>query len=517
MTQSRRLVLENDVLRLEVGTLGGRFHSVRLLEYADRIGPDAKPVELVTQNTYGSGLVFLGTEDLDGLEDELHQVTSHDAHHIELRVERDGVEVTRYVTLDDEGYGARVRVSVVNRSSRAVRPRFEYVWYGRERPANAPDRFMNYQLVASADGELERVMVAGIHSPGFLGGMFGRGASLGDEFLEPVEWAGIESQYFMLAAISEQAAETSAFLGPIAPDTGIVSLRYRAFEVPAQRQIERSYRLYLGPKTARAAGAVDSRLVPAVYVGWSWVRPFVDLFSYMLTWTYENLVHNYGVSIILLTILLRLATYPLTQRSMKSMKKMGVIAPEMKVIQEKHKGDSERLQAEMAALYKRTGINPASALGGGCLPMLLQMPFMLALYFALQSTIELRHAPFMLWIQDLSAPENFFSIAGVPIRPLPLMMGASMLGQQWLTPATGDPQQRRMMMWMNVAFIFLFYQFPSGLVLYWFVSNLLGIGQQLLINRPDAGNPKTPQKESAKPLPKQVAKAKQPAKASAKT
>jgi membrane protein insertase Oxa1/YidC/SpoIIIJ len=96
-------------------------------------------------------------------------------------------------------------------------------------------------------------------------------------------------------------------------------------------------------------------------------------------------------------------------------------------------------------------------------------------------------------------------------------MGASMLGQQWLTPATGDPQQRRMMMWMNVAFIFLFYQFPSGLVLYWFVSNLLGIGQQLLINRPNAGNPKTPQKESAKPLPKQAAKAKQAVKASAKT
>lgn len=511
MTQSRRLVLENDALRLEVGTLAGRFHSVQLLDYADRIGPGAQRVELVTQPSYGTGLVFLGMAGFAGLEDEPHEVVSHDAHHVELRLERDGVEVTRHVTLDDQGYGARVRVSVVNRSSHPVRPRFEYVWYGRERAASAPDHFMNYQLVASTDAELERLMVAGIQSPGFLGGMFGGGGALGDELPEPVEWAGIESQYFMLAAISEQAVETSAFLGPIAPNTGIVSLRYRAFEVPTQRQIERSYRLYLGPKTARAVGAVDSRLVPAVYVGWTWVRPFVDLFSYMLTWTYENLAHNYGVSIILLTILLRLVTYPLTQRSMKSMKKMGVIAPEMKEIQEKHKGDSERLQAEMMALYKRTGINPASALGGGCLPMLLQMPFMLALYFALQGTIELRHAPFMLWIQDLSAPEDFFSIAGVPIRPLPLLMGASMLGQQWLTPATGDPQQRRMMMWMNVAFIFLFYQFPSGLVLYWFVSNLLGIGQQLLINRPDAGNPKTPQKESVKSA------AKEPAKASAKT
>ncbi|MBW2416005.1 MAG: membrane protein insertase YidC, partial [Deltaproteobacteria bacterium] len=228
------------------------------------------------------------------------------------------------------------------------------------------------------------------------------------------------------------------------------------------------------------------------------VRPFVDLFAYLLRWIYNNLVANYGVAIIMLTILLRLVTFPLTQRSMKSMKKMGVIAPEMKVIQAEYKDDSQRMQSEMMALYKRTGINPASALGGGCLPMLLQMPFMLALYFALQGTIELRHAPFMLWIQDLSVPEDFFSIAGLPIRPLPLLMGASMLGQQFLTPATGDPQQRRMMMWMNVAFIFLFYQFPSGLVLYWFVSNLLGILQQLLINRGDDSVPAAPAKTPAK-------------------
>lgn len=521
MTRSERLVLENDALRLEVGTLGGRFHSILLRNYADRIGPDAQPVELVTQPTLGTGLVFLGSKGFVGLEDSVHRVVAHDAHHVELRVERDGVEVTRHVTLDAEGYGARVRVSVVNRSPRTVRPSFEFVWYGRERPSQAPDHFMKYQLVASADADLERVRVAGIQSPGFLGGLLGRGVPTGDQLAAPVEWAGIESQYFMVAAISEQAAESTAFLGPLAPETGIVSLRYPTFDVPAERQIERSYRLYLGPKTARAVGAVDSRLVPAVYVGWTWVRPFVDLFAYMLTWIYDNLVHNYGVAIILLTIVLRVGTYPLTQRSMKSMKKMGVIAPEMKQIQEKYKEDSQRMQAEMMSLYKRTGINPASALGGGCLPMLLQMPFMLALYFALQSTIELRHAPFMLWIQDLSAPENFFSIAGVPIRPLPLLMGASMLGQQFLTPATGDPQQKRMMMWMNVAFIFLFYQFPSGLVLYWFVSNLLGIAQQLLVNRGDGGAPKlkTPAKTPPKPEDTDSAKppSKEPAKASAET
>ena len=132
-------------------------------------------------------------------------------------------------------------------------------------------------------------------------------------------------------------------------------------------------------------------------------------------------------------------------------------------------------------------MNPLSAMGGGCVPMLIQMPFMIALYFALQTSIELRHAPFAFWINDLSAPENLFSIAGLPLRLLPLLMGGSMLLQQRLTPSpNADPQQAQMMTLMSVVFTFMFYQFPSGLVLYWFVSNLLGIAQQLFVNRSPA-------------------------------
>ena len=121
--------------------------------------------------------------------------------------------------------------------------------------------------------------------------------------------------------------------------------------------------------------------------------------------------------------------------------------------------------------------------------MFVQMPFLIAFYYALQSSIELRHAPFMLWITDLSAPENLATVFGLPIRPLPLMMGVSMILQQKLSPqsATADPSQRQMMMWMSVMFIFMFYGFPSGLVLYWFVSNILAVAQQLLFNR---GGPK---------------------------
>jgi len=254
-------------------------------------------------------------------------------------------------------------------------------------------------------------------------------------------------------------------------------------ELPPGQQLERHYRLYFGPKIDALVASVDPRLEAAVIVGWAWVQPLVLVFAQVLDWIYDNVVSNYGVAIILITILLRLAVFPLNQKSMRSMKRMSVIAPEMKAIQEKYREDPQRLQQEMMSMYRRHGVNPITAMGGGCIPMLIQMPFMIALYFALQSSIELRHAPFALWITDLSAPENLFSIAGLPIRPLPLLMGVAMIGQQWLTPSTQDAQQKQMMLMMSAVFTLVFYQFPSGLVLYWLVSTLLGIVQQLLVNQ----------------------------------
>ena len=153
-------------------------------------------------------------------------------------------------------------------------------------------------------------------------------------------------------------------------------------------------------------------------------------------------------------------------------------------------------------LYKQSGVNPL----GGCFPMILQLPVFIGLYYALQSSIELRQAPFMLWINDLSIPETLFMIPGLdlPVRVLPLLMGASMVFQQKLTPTTIDPAQARMMMTvMPVMFTVLFYRFPSGLVLYWFVSNLLGIAHQLWVNR---GRPKPAPKAPAKTSQERSAK-----------
>jgi YidC/Oxa1 family membrane protein insertase len=163
------------------------------------------------------------------------------------------------------------------------------------------------------------------------------------------------------------------------------------------------------------------------------------------------------------------------------MREMQKLQPQMLKLREKHKDDQATLQKEMMELYRRHRVNPLS----GCLPMLLQLPIFVGLYNALVHAIELRHAPFMLWINDLSAPD-WLMIGGIGIPVLTLLMGASMFVQQWLTPQQGDPMQQRMMMIMPLVFTFMFVNFPAGLVLYWLVNNVLSIGQQYLMLRTPA-------------------------------
>jgi len=212
---------------------------------------------------------------------------------------------------------------------------------------------------------------------------------------------------------------------------------------------------------------------------------------------FHVLTRNYGIDIILLTVIVKVLFLPLSQKSMKSMRDMQRLQPQMAKLREKFKDDRERLNKEMMELYRRHRVNPL----GGCLPMLLQFPVFIGLYQALNQSIELRHAKFGLWVRDLSAHEcypwpgqqptlgcNDLSVLGLSIPVLVILMGASMLLQQWLSPSTGmDPAQQRMMMvLMPVMFTVMFVNFPSGLVLYWLVNNLLTIGQQWWTNRANA-------------------------------
>ena len=185
----------------------------------------------------------------------------------------------------------------------------------------------------------------------------------------------------------------------------------------------------------------------------------------------NSITKNYGIDILILSILIKIIFLPLTQISFKSMKEMQKIQPEMNRLKEVYKNDKARLQQEIMLLYKRRRVNPMS----GCLPMVVQIPVFIALYNALQNALEMRHAPFFLWIRDLSAKD--------PIYITPLVMGASMVIQQKMTPSAADPAQAKLMLLMPVMFTFLFLNFPSGLVLYWMVNNVLSIAHQHYMNK----------------------------------
>jgi YidC/Oxa1 family membrane protein insertase len=244
------------------------------------------------------------------------------------------------------------------------------------------------------------------------------------------------------------------------------------------------YSLFFGPKSTKILGEAGYELTKAVNFGWFdfLAKPCVWLMNMLY-----SVIPNYGVAIIILTVLIKIVLWPLGSKSYKSMSEMKKLQPLMKQIREKYKNDKKKMNEETMSLYRTYKINPL----GGCLPMVVQIPVFFALYRMLYQAIELRHAPFFLWINDLSAPDRLFRFNfavpfmeppyGIPV--LTIIMGGTMLLQQKMSPPMGDPTQAKMMMLMPVVFTFIFINFSSGLVLYWLVNNVLSIAQQYYIQK----------------------------------
>ena len=239
--------------------------------------------------------------------------------------------------------------------------------------------------------------------------------------------------------------------------------------------------LYFGPKEIERLKQVGHHLSKAINFGW--FDPIAKPLLYVLNFLYKY-VHNYGVCIIILTVLIKLLFWPLAHKSAQSMKTMQKLQPKLQKLKEKYGDDKERLNKELMQLYKTYKVNPMS----GCLPMLLQIPVFFALYKVLLQAIELRHAPFILWINDLSAPDRLMIpgvhipiVGGIPV--LTILMGISMYIQQKMSPSSLDPTQAKMMQFLPIIFTVMFVNFPSGLVLYWLVNNILSIIQQYYVNK----------------------------------
>lgn len=286
------------------------------------------------------------------------------------------------------------------------------------------------------------------------------------------QWLALNDTYFIAAAAPQTPPATGLYTLVPGAKEGKYPVAAFGFELPGmslepQKMIASRFKLYLGPKSTDEMLKFGGKLEESLDLTLDFIAsPMLA----MLRWFY-SFTHNYGVAIILLTVVVRVVLFPLTYKGMVTMKRMGKLQPKMMALRERFKDDKERMNREMMEMYRKYRINPLS----GCLPILLQIPIFFALYSALLGAIELRHSPFIFWITDLSAHDGLYV--------LPVFMGASMFVQQKLTPTSLDPVQAKIMLWMPVVFTFFMLSFPAGLTLYWSTSNVLSIAQQLIINR----------------------------------
>jgi len=281
----------------------------------------------------------------------------------------------------------------------------------------------------------------------------------------PVKFIGVQSRYFLFSLVNNSPIEAKALVQPMPTGAGRVNLVY---PIPSN-SVSIPLKVYFGPKALPILRSVDPTLDHTVDFGW--FTPIAYPLLAILRW-FHQFVNNYGVAIVLLTVMLKLVTYPLTYKSMKSMKQMARLQPELQKLRERHANDKEAQNRAVLEFMRGNGYNPAA----GCLPMVIQMPIFFALYRVLYSSIELYHAPFVFWIHDLSAHDPFYVT--------PVLMSLMMFGQQKISPSTAtDPMQQKMMTLMPLIFGAFMLSLPAGLTLYMLVNAFVSIIQQLIMNK----------------------------------
>jgi YidC/Oxa1 family membrane protein insertase len=452
-------VLDNGSVRLTLANRGGVIASAILPKYRDE---QKRPLELVRQLPAPAprplAIEFPGHDDLTArAAAALFAVEKISDRAARLRFSDGQLEVTKEIRLSD-GYLFDVAVAVVGPSYRLS------VGSGLRNPEvhELANRYvMQATAVADSGSGLERIAVEKLEKE-----------PKGVTWPVPAKgFAGIEDNYFLLAFLPERPtdAQVQAVVTKDASDKPLA-----APSVALAGSGQTADRVYFGPKDVEILEGLHLGLERTVDFGWYGVlaRPLLWLLKRTYSW-----VGNYGLAILLVTLMIRIALFPLMHKSYASMKKMQKLAPKMTAIRDKYKkaktdaAQRAKMNQELMALYQTEGYNPMS----GCLPILLQLPILVAFYNVLSRSIELRHAPFALWIKDLSAVDHTYVLL--------ILMTVSMYVQQAMTPSTADPMQKKIFMAMPLIWGFFLKDMPSGLVLYWLFSNILTILQQVLINK----------------------------------
>jgi YidC/Oxa1 family membrane protein insertase len=467
---SERILVNTDLLHVEIDTQGGDLRVAELLKYPVSLDQLKTPLRLLDDH---EPRIFVAQSGLIGREGALPSHKSHytsDSNHYELAKGQDALTVR----LNWSGDGARVIKSYTfHRNEYRVDVNYEVVNNGRK-----PRDVYQYAQILRSYEETK----GGITSlPTYTGGVI----YTQDKHYEKIDfdhmrdkpltrdaeggWVAMLQHYFIGAWLPGSKENIQYYSD--AQTGNLFSIGYKTL-VPTQvvpgGKATLSTRLYVGPKEQHRLEKMDESLKLTVDYGWLTVIA-APLF-WVLEWLHK-LVGNWGWSIILLTILIKAVFYPLSVASYRSMAHMRKMQPRMQALKERFGDDKQKLNQAMMELYKTEKINPL----GGCLPILVQIPVFISLYWVLLESVELRQAPWALWLKDLSAPDPFFV--------LPILMGVTMLAQQWLNPQPVDPLQKKLMYALPVVFTGMFLFFPSGLVLYWVVQNVLSVAQQWQINR----------------------------------
>lgn len=448
--------LTNDRVRVTFTSWGGGIKSVQLLRYKAETGH-----VILEQNAEQPALALVGLPATEGAYEFVNVTTNS----VTLRSQLgNGTTVTKEVSLGAD-YVLQGTVRLSPASTQAVQ-----IVVGQAAPLQAQEaaQFVGVDWLQGAKYQNRDVPTLWKYN-------------VKQQYAEPANapWGAVKNQFFALILTPSTNAVTMHYhphrLATPAhwtgkqPCDGVTA----ALEIPATLTAEAAtweFSLYAGPKEFDRLAALGKSQQDVMQFG-MWGFFSVILLKGMIF--FHKVIPNYGIAIILITILIKLMFWPIQAKSIRSMKDMQKFQPLMAKIREKYKDNMQKQNEELMKLYKEHKINPFS----GCLPMLVQIPVFFALFAMLRSAIELRGASF-LWIRDLSQPDTIFHVAGFAVNPLPLLMTASSVWQMKLTPQTGDSQQQKMMMFMPLVFLFMFYGTASGLVLYWTVQQLLSVGQQ---------------------------------------
>ncbi|MFN3987351.1 MAG: membrane protein insertase YidC [Rhodocyclaceae bacterium] len=472
-----RMVVRTDLMVAEISAQGGDIVRLELTEHKsneDRernfvlFDDGGRHVYAAQSGLIGDGLPNHRTRfELPTAEAAL--AAGQDSLTVRLVAEaEDGVEVAKLLTFTRGSYVIDVSYEIENAGEVALQPHAYFQFTRDGQAAEAVEVFGVSTFTGPAvytDQEKFQKIAFGDIDKGKA--KFTRYASDG--------WLAMVQHYFVGAWLPQQGTQREFFARQVGPDlysSGVI-LPVAAIEPGSSGSV--GVRLYAGPQDQNKLKDVAAGL--DLVVDYGWLTVIAAPLFWVLAW-FHSLTGNWGWAIILVTIAIKLVFFPLSAASYKSMAKMRVLGPRMQRLKELYGHDKQRMQQEMMEMYRKEKINPL----GGCLPILVQIPVFIALYWVLLGSVEMRHAPWLGWIQDLSAKDPYFI--------LPIIMGLSMLIQMKLNPTPPDPIQAKIMMVLPIVFTFMFMWFPSGLVLYWVVNNVLSIAQQWQITRMIEGGKK---------------------------